>query len=276
MHVSAVTSRFAIMARLSFDGYLRHLRSDSDRLREVLTGCDPEARVPGCPDWTAADLLGHHGGVLDFWATIVEQRPAGPDDWQEPEKPTSYDGLLAYHRAQTDRLVAALSAADPAEGAWTWSSEQTVGFTFRRQAHEALIHRLDAEQAAGAVTPLDPELAADGVDEALDVMFGGTPGWGTFTGGGRYVRVDLTDRDESVWVETGRFVGTDPDNAKSYDEDDIAKVEPRGSEPDAVVSGPAATLDAWLWRRGDSTGVTVTGDEAVCTLFRSCVDQAIN
>jgi uncharacterized protein (TIGR03083 family) len=275
--VPDVTPTVLIMARLSFDDYLRHLRSDSDRLRTVLADCDPGARVPGCPDWTAADLLGHHGGVLDFWATIVEQRPAGPgDDWQEPEKPSSFEGLLDYHRAQADRLVAALTAADPAEAAWTWSAEQTVGFTYRRQAHEALIHRLDAEQTAGAVTPLDPELAADGVDEALDVMFGGTPGWGTFAGGGRYVRVDLTDRGESVWVETGRFTGTDPESGKEYDEDDIAKVAARDGEPDAVVTGPAGPLDAWLWRRGGDEGISVTGDEAVVALFRACVDQAID
>lgn len=265
------------MARLSFDDYLRHLRADSDRLREVLTECDPETRVPGCPDWTAADLLGHHGGVLDFWATIVEQRPAGPaDDRHEPAKPASYDGLLSYHREQTERLVAALGAADPADAAWTWADEQTVGFTFRRQAHEALIHRLDAEQTAGAVTPLDPELAADGVDEALDVMFGGTPGWGTFTGRGHFVRVDITDRDESVWVETGRFTGTDPDDGTTYDEDDIAKVEPRDSAPEAVVAGPAGALDAWLWRRADDTGLTVDGEESVVAHFRRCVDQAID
>ena len=265
------------MARLSLDDYLRHLRSDSDRLRAVLAGSDPEARVPSCPDWNAADLLGHHGGVLDFWATVIEQRPAGPaDDWEEPEKPTAYDELLAYHAAQTDRLVAALTAADATEEAWSWSAEQTVGFTFRRQAHEALIHRLDAELTAGDVTPLDPALAADGVDEALDIMFGGTPGWGTFTGGGRYVRVDLADRGESVWVETGRFTGTDPENGKTYDEDDIAKVEPREGEPDAVVTGPAAALDAWLWRRGTDDGISVDGDEQVVAHFRRCVDQAID
>lgn len=264
------------MARLSFDDYLRHLRSDSDRLRAVLAECDPGARVPGCPDWTAADLLAHHGGVLDFWATIVEHRPAGPgDDWVEPERPTAYDELLAHHAAQTDRLVAALAAADPAEKAWSWSAEQTVGFTFRRQAHEALIHRLDAEQTAGAVTPLDPDLAADGVDEALDIMFGGTPGWGSFTGTGRHVRVDISDLDESVWVGTGRFTGTDPEDGKTYDEDDIAKVAPRDGEPDAVVTGPAAALDAWLWRRGPADEITVTGDDAVVAHFRGCVDQAI-
>jgi uncharacterized protein (TIGR03083 family) len=275
--VAVVTPTVLSMARLPFDDYLRHLRSDSDRLRTVLADCDPGTRVPGCPDWTAADLLAHHGGVLDFWATIVEQRPAGPaSDRHEPERPAAYGDLLAYHQAQTDRLVAALTAADPAEEAWTWSAEQTVGFTFRRQAHEALIHRLDAEQTAGAVTPLDPALAADGVDEALDVMFGGTPGWGTFTGSGRHVRVDVSDRDESIWVETGRFVGTDPESGKSYDEDDIAAVSPRDGEPDAVVSGPAAVLDAWLWRRGPGDAITVSGDEAVLAHFRSCVDQEIN
>lgn len=264
------------MARLSFDDYLRHLRSDSDRLREVLAGCDPEARVPGCPDWTATDLLGHHGGVLEFWATVIEQRPAEPTvDEDDLARPTGLENLLAHHATQTDRLVAALTAAGPAEPAWSWSDEQTVGFTFRRQAHEALIHRLDAEQTAGALTPLDPALAADGVEEALVVMFGGTPAWGTFTGAEQYVRVDLTDRDESVWVEIGRFTGTDPASGTTYDEDDISAVPPREEEPDAVVDGEAVVLDTWLWRRRDDTGITVTGDPDVVAHFRRCVDQPI-
>ncbi|MBA2952970.1 maleylpyruvate isomerase family mycothiol-dependent enzyme [Nocardioides sp. MAH-18] len=264
------------MTRLAFDDYLRHLRADSTRLRTVLAGCDPEARVPGCPDWTAANLLGHHGGVLQFWADIVEQRPAGPDDdWTEPEKPASYDDLLAYHEEQEARLVAALAAADPAEEAWTWSSEQTVGFTFRRQAHEALIHRLDAEQTAGEVTPLDPVLATDGVEEALAVMFGGGPTWGTFTGYGRHVRVDVADTGASIWVELGRFTGTDPESGKVYDEDDIAAVADPGSEPDAVLVGPAADLDAWLWRRGGDDRLEVSGDRTTYDAFRRVVNQAI-
>ena len=40
----------------------------------------------------------------------------------------------------------------------------------RRQPHEALIHRVDAELAAGAPTGLDEALATDGVDEILTVM----------------------------------------------------------------------------------------------------------
>ena len=265
------------MARLSFDDYLGHLRSDSDRLRTVLADCDPAARVPGCPDWSALDLLGHHAGVLEFWATIIERRPAGPDaDWEESPRPAELEAVLAHHAAQTERLVAALAAADPTDEAWSWSDEQTVGFIFRRQAHEALIHRLDAEQTAGALTPLDPALAADGVDEALAVMFGGTPAWGRFTGAGHFVRVDIADRDESVWVETGRFNGTDPESGTSYDEDDIAAVGASDHAPDAVVTGPAAALDAWLWRRGPADEITITGDDAVVAHFRRCVDQPID
>jgi len=265
------------MTRLSYDDYLRHLGSDSARLREVLAGCDPEARVPGCPEWTATDLLGHHGGVLQFWADIVEQRPAGPgDDWTEPEKPTAYDDLLAYHEEQEARLLAALAAADPSETAWTWSTEQTVGFTFRRQAHEALIHRLDAEQTAGTPSPLDAALATDGVEEALAVMFGGGPTWGTFTGNGRHVRVDVADTGASIWVELGRFTGTDPDSGKDYDEDDIAAGADPGREADAVLVGPAADLDAWLWRRGGDDALRVSGDPATYDAFRLVVDQAID
>src|SRR6478735_6718875 len=177
------------MARLDFDDYLRHLESDSARFREVLADCDPSAPVPGCPEWTAADLLWHLARVQWFWGTTIRTRPAAPegddDDVAGPERPTSYDGLLAAYDEYSAALASELRDADPTEPAWSWSSEQTVGFTYRRQAHEALIHRLDAEQTAGQVTPLDPALAADGVDEALDVMFGGTPPWGTFTGDDR-------------------------------------------------------------------------------------------
>lgn len=265
------------MTRLPFEDYLQHLAADSARLREVLAGCDPEARVPACPDWSAHDLLGHHGGVLQFWADIVEQRPAGPaEDWTEPEPPPTYDARLDYHAQQESRVLSALAAADPAEAAWTWSAEQTVGFTYRRQAHEALIHRLDAEQTAGRVTPLDPVLATDGVEEALAVMYGGAPPWGAFAGDGRLVRVDVVDTDASIWVELGRFTGTDPESGKQYDQLDLAVVAAPEQEPDVVVEGPAGALDAWLWHRGDDAALVVAGDRSVYAAFREVVDQPID
>lgn len=265
------------MARPSFPDYLQHIRAESQRFRDVLTDCDPAARVPACPDWDAGDLLWHLARVQWFWATTVRTRPAAADEGaQGPERPESYDALLAAFDEYSAALVSALEAADPADAAWTWSTEQTVGFTFRRQAHEALIHRLDAEQTAGQVSPLDPALATDGVLETLDVMFGGTVPWGNFAGLPHYVRVDTTDTGASVWVQLGQFTGTDPKDGVSYDDPDIHVVPAPGVEPDAVVAGPAAALDTWLWHRGDDAEITVTGDLDIYGRFRSAVDNPIN
>ena len=43
-----------------------------------------------------------------------------------------------------------------------------LGFWTRRQAHEALIHRVDVELAVGAPSAIEPRLAADGIDEMLN------------------------------------------------------------------------------------------------------------
>jgi hypothetical protein len=40
-------------------------------------------------------------------------------------------------------------------------------------AHETAVHRFDAELAAGTPTPIEADLAADGVDEILGVMLEG-------------------------------------------------------------------------------------------------------
>src|SRR6516225_4382858 len=109
--------------------YVGHVTRESARFAEVLRDVPPDVGVPSCPGWNADDLLWHLGEVQWFWGTVVREQVTGPQ----------------------------------AE-AWTWSDDHTVGFIRRRQAHEALIHRVDAELTAGTRTPLDPALAADGVD----------------------------------------------------------------------------------------------------------------
>lgn len=255
--------------------YLEHLHHESTRFREVLATTPGVARVPGCPDWSAADLLWHLTEVQWFWARVVRTRPAPADeDAPGPERPTSYDALLGLFDQHSAALLDELRRVDPADEAWTWSAEQTVGFTVRRQAHEALIHRLDAEQTAGAVTALDPALAADGVLEVLDVMFGGTPAWGEFSGHGVHVRVDCTDTGDRFWTELGRFTGTSPDG-RTYDEADISVVRAPTVEPDVVIAGPAAALDAWLWHRGDDAEISVVGDPDAHARFLAVVDQPL-
>ena len=85
------------MTRLPAEKYVDLLESESRRFRDVLAGCDPRARVPGCPAWDAADLLWHLGGqVQDFWAWVVTNRQKHPrEGHEEPQRQTSYEELLA-------------------------------------------------------------------------------------------------------------------------------------------------------------------------------------
>lgn len=50
-----------------------------------------------------------------------------------------------------------------------------LAFWIRRMAHETAVHRVDAAQAVGERWRVDPELAADGVAEALELWLGWAP-----------------------------------------------------------------------------------------------------
>ena len=263
--------------------YLEHLRTESARFRTVLTGCDPTARVPSCPDWDAADLVWHLAEVQLFWAKVVRHRPAGPEespiaDEPKAERPASYAELLETFDDFSHALATELDRAGPDAPAWHWSPVQTVGTSFRRQAHEALIHRLDAEQTAQVEpAPFDPELAADGVAELFEVMFGGeAPEWGRIERGSAHVAVELTDLGQTLWVEPCTFLGTDPESGKCYDGPHLLLVGPPGGEAAATVRGTAADLDAWLWKRRDDAAIEVTGDPAAHAAFLAAVDHPLN
>ncbi len=253
--------------RLTHPAHLDHLRRETARLRDVLARSDPAAPVPACPDWTAADLLWHVGGEVQHqWAWVVEHRPRGPSDgYAAPARPDSVAGLLEVLDDATARLLAGLRGGDPSEPAWTWADaapDRTIGFIARRQALEAQVHRLDAEQVVGDARPLDPVLSADGVEEVLAVMYGGCPPWGRFEPGPTWVRWDLTDTGDRLWTRLGLFAGSSPDGSRTYaDEDDLAVVDEPGPTAAVVVAGTAGELQSWLWHRSDGAGVTVTGDE---------------
>ncbi|MCM0622168.1 maleylpyruvate isomerase family mycothiol-dependent enzyme [Nocardioides bruguierae] len=261
---------------LPTSAYLNHLVAESSRFRDVLAARDPAARVPSCPDWDADDLLWHLTEVQWFWSQVIVRRPAGPpDDADRPARPEAHADLVSLFDACSSALSSALAAADPGEAAWSWAEEQTVGFTVRRQAHEALIHRLDAEQAAGTVTPLPPDLAADGVAELMDVMYGGEPpSWATFTPDGHATTLRLTDTGHTLRVVTGHLVGTSPDGWE-VDGPHLVLRPDDAAGGACEVAGTAAVLDAWLWRRTEEAGVTVTGSQEAYAAFRAAVDAPL-
>src|SRR6476619_3799926 len=160
--------------------FLQHMRAESARFREVLAAVTPPARVPSCPDWDAADLLWHLSEVQYSWATIVRDRLDDFDSYVPPERAPTYAGQLSQFDEYHGALVDALASTPDDIAVWTWyHADRSVGFVRRRQAHEAFIHRLDAELTAGTVTEMDSRLAHDGVLEVLERMFAAVPPWAT-------------------------------------------------------------------------------------------------
>lgn len=163
------------MATLSFDAALALIEDRSAALRAAATAAGEAARVPGCPDWTVADLVAHLGEVHLSWAAIVTAGPASEPPSDEAIGDTEPEGdLMTWSAGATGRLLAALREAGPDRLCWTWWAEtavapNTAGAVARHQVQEAGVHAYDAQQAAGRAEPLPAAVAEDGVSEYLTV-----------------------------------------------------------------------------------------------------------
>lgn len=238
---------------------LAHLRAESSRFADVLADVNPDAPVPPCPDWTAADLLWHLSEVQHFWGTIVRDRLTDRADYDRAVRPEGYPALRDFFASSSAMLVDALDATSDDVAVWTWfEADQSVAFVRRRQAHEALIHRLDAELTADAVTTVDAALATDGVLEVIEWMFGG-PTWATRTEDGPIGRLVARDTDAHWLVQMGRVSGVSPDTGESYTDEPVLWLVDAGA-PTFEIAGSARDLDAWLWNRPPLAEISRTGD----------------
>jgi uncharacterized protein (TIGR03083 family) len=239
--------------------FLEHVRTESARLGEVARiGLD--AAVPSCPGWTVDDVVRH---VAMVYVHKVEVLKLGalPDPW-----PPDFSGLtsLEWYDDARAAIVDALEAAGTATQTWTFSPrDRTSAFWYRRMTHETVIHRIDVEQAHGVVTPIDADLALDGIDEVLYPTLGG-PWWEEgdtaypidatvrLTAGGRSwtVHADATSLDVRQGAEGARG--------------DIA----------AEVSGDPAQVYLWLWGRAGEDAIEAAGDPDVVRALRGRLSEA--
>jgi uncharacterized protein (TIGR03083 family) len=149
---------------------LETIEEQARLLVESAAGADPEFDVPGCPGLTLGETVRHVGSVYRMVLTWLRagERPTA---WQrEPDKGQSVEDYLSTGlRAVLDHLA----AHDPDEDCPTWWPEhESYGFWYRRLAHEATVHRVDVQQAAGIdAVKVPDDIAVDGVDEALSLWF---------------------------------------------------------------------------------------------------------
>jgi len=170
----------------SHDDYCDELAEQARLFRETVRGTDLAVQVPTCPDWTLRDLVLHLGRGYRWVAEIVRTRAkenipeenvphfAGPEGSGAPEEdrggaasPEALDAWLAEGAAQ---LVDELRAAGPEVTVWTWSAEDRTAFWARRATHETVVHRADACVAAAIGYEVAPRVAADCLDEWLEIV----------------------------------------------------------------------------------------------------------
>ncbi|GAA3643116.1 maleylpyruvate isomerase family mycothiol-dependent enzyme [Nonomuraea antimicrobica] len=250
---------------MDFPRLLACLDDDFARLRAAVAGADPSVRVPSCPDWSLGDLAKHVSEVYLHKAECIRLN-AFPEEW--PEGVFDPDPVISLDRTYAE-LTGHFAERPPSGPAATWHEpDQSVGFWIRRMAQETVIHRVDAELAAGGpVSPIPDDLALDGIDEVLKLFLGyGSTRWlddfGTLLDAPdeRPMTVATEGRAWSLAAVAGE--GGRPGRVE------VADV-PTGSGGDAQVSGAAVPLLLWLWNRGDDGSVRVSGDGVLLKQFHA-------
>lgn len=235
--------------------FLECLEADYTRLREVASDA-LDAPVPTCPGWTGGDLVRH---VTEVYLHKTETMRQG--SWPAPWPPSLPGEPLAELDDAYRRLVGELTTRKPADHALTWyAPDQTVGFWLRRMAHETVIHRLDAELAAEVPhDPVPADLADDGIDELLVCFLA-------------YASDEYPDElGEHLPECDGRSVQIATESAGWQVQLGPTEITVERGHFDAEVgvSGEAASVLRWLWRRAGDGVVQLDGNRWVLGKLRT-------
>jgi uncharacterized protein (TIGR03083 family) len=230
-----------------------HALAQLERMAADVVDLVGEARldvpVPSCPGWTVADLVAHLGQT-HLWAEHCVR--LGDPNLPETDPPVTDRARLAAWYAECARvLIETLRTTDPGAECWTFGpSPHTAAFWFRRQSHEAAIHRWDLGAALGRDLGYPNPLAADGLDEVVSIFLPRQV---------RLGRIPPLPRSLAIGTDGGRWVlGGDDTGATA-------------ETPDAEVSGPADVLVLLLWGRLglEDPRIHLTGDSSAAAAVLS-------
>jgi uncharacterized protein (TIGR03083 family) len=249
------------MARLDHDRCCEEIVAQTTLLREVISGADLSLVVPTTPDWTLADLVRHIGGNLRSLeqavrtgTAVTEPERQVPDhDGPDGDDPAALDAWLGEG---ADRAAETLRKAGPDTEAQLWVIRWPSAAWARRAAHDIVVHRADAAGAVGAAYPLAPEVAADAVDEFLDLMRAPEVAAAGAGDPGLRGTVHLHATDTAPEVASEWLVELEPPTFTWRHAHEKATV---------AVRGPVADVLRVVYRRlpPDTEGVEVLGDRAL-------------
>jgi uncharacterized protein (TIGR03083 family) len=246
------------------DQFFAEISDSAARLADVVRTHDPDLPVPTCPAWTLRQLATHLGRVHRWAAEIVSTRSAEYipfDSVPDGRYPAGAADRAAWLTAGADRVIAAVAGAGDAP-VWAFGRLAPATFWARRQSHETMVHRADAELAIGGDVVLDAGLAADGIDEWLTMVTRSRrQGDGSAAlPPGAALRVQVRGSGRSWRVANGPA-------GLAMERGLESTGGPDQDGRDAVtVSGPAGPLLLVLVRRrsaADEQSVTVAGDGAL-------------
>jgi Mycothiol maleylpyruvate isomerase N-terminal domain len=230
---------------LPYEVHVDAIEQEAERIGE-LAERGVKVAIRNSPGWDLEALLFHLANTFQRASAQLE----APDRAAEVVPPVRLAGsALECFEESRVALVSALREHDPADPCWNSVGEDlTVGFLARRLAHESAIHRIDAEVARGAATTIDPELAADGVDERLFVVLAHHSEEGELPELGGSICLICSDRDAawSIDASRGRF-----------------RVRAGRGPADAAVVATASDLFCFSWSRPTIRPLQVTGRMAV-------------
>ena len=223
------------------------------RFEGLAAACTGEEQVPACSRWVMRDLVEHLGTIHRWAAGIV----ISGQRIQEPV-PLVTGPRSDWYAGTASALLAVLRAVSFDEPVPNFSRiGETAAFWPRRQMHETTVHTVDAHQALGSdesAWTVPAPIAADGVDEVLQVFFPRLTAAGRRPDVRSRIRLVASDLDQS-WVvapgegDTGTPVQLHPSR-----------------DADAVVTGTASDLYLALWHRVPRERLLFDGDDGIALL----------
>jgi uncharacterized protein (TIGR03083 family) len=250
------------MPQLTADQHVAEIEASTAELAEIVAEHDQSLPIPTCPEWTLRQLVTHVGRAHRWAAEIARTRSDTPIPFREVpdgKLPDDRAEQPAWLRAGAARIACAVREAG-SDPVWSFTGPVPAGFWLRRMAHETLVHRADAQLAAGAEPEpvIEAEVAADAIDEWLTLLAGGFAG----SADGRAKALPAGARLHIHAADDG--LGGRGEWMIRHDADGLT-VEPGHGKGDAALTGPAASLLLVLMRRRPVSGpaVTVYGDSAV-------------